>query len=498
MYRRTHCLDVWHCLESDVVANRQILLRFQAVFLGDTPCVSASTHCLDVWHCLESDVVANRQILLRFQAVFLGDTPCVSAHALLDVVVAFFPMEGFATTSSSATQPGKPRVFQDKGRMIMDKRIPTGRLVSTILLPLFAVASGSTAVAAEPSPRAAIFSAGDLRLSVEASADGIRLTSLSDTATKTELLAAKPAPLFTLTLREGPTGQETRLDADTGWSRVEITSQSEKELQLQWLAAKDERLEGIHVTAKAVADDSAHAIRWHLEVQNASQGWGVWRVLFPQAAIADLGGDACAFLPRGPGEVQPGLWRRPFQFRDTYPGAWMTMQFMAAYDRVRKTGLYIGLHDPSGSTKDLAVESRPAEKSVLFQFDVPAVNMGQPGAGMRFDGEAVWQLIRGDWFDAAVIYRDWVREKAGWYPALGAEGRSDTVPEMRTLSAWASGVRTLGLPVVHPRHRSSRRSRNSPSCSGCPWGCTGTVGIKFRSTTTTPTTSPRETVSRRR
>jgi len=39
-----------------------------------------------VWHCLESDVVANPQDHPRFQAVFVGQTPSVAALALLDVV----------------------------------------------------------------------------------------------------------------------------------------------------------------------------------------------------------------------------------------------------------------------------------------------------------------------------------------------------------------------------------------------------------------------------
>ena len=60
----------------------------------------------DVWHCLESDVVANQQDPPRFPAVLLiGQTQSVAPLALLDVVVASCPMEDFSTTSSSATQP---------------------------------------------------------------------------------------------------------------------------------------------------------------------------------------------------------------------------------------------------------------------------------------------------------------------------------------------------------------------------------------------------------
>jgi len=70
---------------------------------------------------LESDVVANPQDHPRFQAVFVGQTPSVSALALLDVVVASCPMEDFSTTSSSATQPLHFKVCADrrKNRLVL-------------------------------------------------------------------------------------------------------------------------------------------------------------------------------------------------------------------------------------------------------------------------------------------------------------------------------------------------------------------------------------------
>ena len=69
----------------------------------------------NVWHCLESDVVTNRQDPLRFPAVLLiGQTLSVPPLALLDVVVAFCRMEDFCTTSSSATQPPHLKVYANR------------------------------------------------------------------------------------------------------------------------------------------------------------------------------------------------------------------------------------------------------------------------------------------------------------------------------------------------------------------------------------------------
>jgi hypothetical protein len=113
------------------------------------------------------------------------------------------------------------------------------------------------------------------------------------------------------------------------------------------------------------------------------------------------------------------------------------MQFMAAYDETQPTGLYFANHDPWGSTKDLLVESRPAQNAVVLAFDHPVPDMGKPGNSFELSGVAVWQLLRGDWFDAAVTYRDWVRREAKWFPKLDQGRRLDTPEWMRELSVWA-------------------------------------------------------------
>ncbi len=63
---------------------------------------------------------------------------------------------------------------------------------------------------------------------------------------------------------------------------------------------------------------------------------------------------------------------------------------------------------------------------------------------------AVRQLFQGDWFDAAVIYRRWVREHARWYPRPADAGREDTPRWMRDLHVWAlgGGDPKSGKPVL--------------------------------------------------
>ncbi len=171
---------------------------------------------------------------------------------------------------------------------------------------------------------------------------------------------------------------------------------------------------------------------------------------FPQIAITELGPDAKVFFPRAPGEVQKGLWQREFHHQGLYPEPWTTMQFMAAYDEQSKTGLYVAMHDPNAGAKDISVASRPEERAVIFTFDHPAEDMSVGGNGFVLSGEAIWQLFRGDWFDAAMIYRHWTRREARWFPELGDEGRDDTPQWMRELPVWttASGDRAQVVSQV--------------------------------------------------
>ncbi len=303
-------------------------------------------------------------------------------------------------------------------------------------------------------------SAGQLGLILAETDGGVRVEQLIDRTNGRNLLSAAPLPLFELIMQEvadapvaeKPTdgadqGKDSssskpetcRLSAETGWQEANVVRPAAEGLQITWRRPRDARLGDLSVTARAVPDHGKNALRWTIEVDNPSTRWTIWRVVFPQVAVADLGPNAEVFLPRGSGEVQAGLWQREYRHRGTYPNGWTTMAFMAAYDADRQTGLYVGMHDPLGSTKDILIEGRPTDRAVVFAFDHPAEDMGRPGNDFHPEGRAVWQLLRGDWFDAALIYRDWVRREARWWPELGPDGRADTPLWMRELPVWLLG-----------------------------------------------------------
>jgi len=297
-------------------------------------------------------------------------------------------------------------------------------------------------LAANEAPRRVEVVAGDLEAVFDVAGNGIRLDHLRDRSTTT-VLATNAVPLFTLTLTNATTREHRIMTASDGWGEVDLRADRHR-LRLRWGAPLGEGLADVAVIAIAALDQRQSALRWTLRVDNRSAAWAVHQVVFPQLAVPELAQDAAVLFPRGPGEVQRGLWRRAFTYRGNYPDGWCAMQFLAAYRGGESpVGVYLGFHDPWGGTKRIEASSTPTNRVVRLAFEVPASDFHASGNDFDLNGEAVWQLLRGDWFDAATIYRAWARENARWWPRLAAEGRADTPLWMRELSAW---VMTGGAP----------------------------------------------------
>ena len=280
--------------------------------------------------------------------------------------------------------------------------------------------------------------AGDLRLVLERRSDGLALLDLADAASGSLLAGPDALPLFEVTLRNATNREEIRLTADRDWSEVTMDKgPGENTFTLQWKNPRNAALGALVVKARLRADASRHRLSWSLDAQGQAQPWSLWQVRFPQLSLVVGSAQSQLLLPQAAGVLRP-VGRDPLpSFHGDYPSGWMAMQLAALCEPPPGVGLYFGLHDPVGSTKSLTAENTGGARAVRLAWDIPAPGMGLPGNRFALSGEAVWQLLRGDWFDAAVIYRDWARAEAKWFPPLTADGRTDTPSWMRELCAWA-------------------------------------------------------------
>ncbi len=282
-----------------------------------------------------------------------------------------------------------------------------------------------------------VISAAELGLILERTGEGVEILGLYDIPQGRLLASSQESPLFDLTLQDTahPESPPRHLRADRGWEIV--TAEQKDAIKLAWKSPRDLPGAPLEVVATAEPNAATSSLTWAVSIRNVPSPWSVRQVTFPQLAISDLGPQGCVLYPQGCGIVTPDPWSHNFQYQGRYPSGWTTMQFLAAYEPTLKTGLYVGLHDPFASTKEMAIRTISEMRLLQVAYEHPAPDMGKPENDFTLSGQAVWRLLRGDWYDASQIYRQWVVREARWYPQLGEGGRQDTPLWMRELPLWA-------------------------------------------------------------
>lgn len=118
------------------------------------------------------------------------------------------------------------------------------------------------------------------------------------------------------------------------------------------------------------------------------------------------------FVPNGPGVVHKSPTQKGIIFNHPYPRAFCSMQYGAYYDD--DSGIFFSAADPRGRLKRLQFEGKNNNLSINFSVRVPYDAEDKPN---RFDMASpyVLELFRGDWFEAAQMYRKLMLDiKAAW------------------------------------------------------------------------------------
>ena len=290
----------------------------------------------------------------------------------------------------------------------------------------------------------AVASAG---LGLAVSQDHARIVSLYDLRHRRELLAT-PALWFRLKLQNAEGAQRT-LDSTAFFLRqpgavVGMESwraqQPREQFQLQFFS-KGTEFPGLTVTLKPTLLDDR--LQWSLEVDNARAEWSLLGVTAPVLQVAQLGDDIAddrVLVPNHFGRAYPVLGRPNFSAR--YPSGGACMQFMAVTDDT--SGLYLGCHDPTASTKQLICDQLSAGSGVPLSVEVNAPDATVPGNDFPVPGQFVIAAVNGGYFPACRLYRQWLDSKAPWWPEPGNFSRSD-------YPAWIQQTQTWSLTGGFPK-----------------------------------------------
>jgi len=263
---------------------------------------------------------------------------------------------------------------------------------------------------------------------------GLRLLSLVDAQTKTVLSARESVPLFTAELLDKETGKTVSINSDEGWEMVDEGRETGYLKFFTFAGAPLPEAKGLSV---ALLISPTQPGLWGWRVLQSVDRYEFRKLNYPQISLRNFGPTMKACYPHASGVVAENPVGKDLRWRGTYPSGWCSMQWTAIYCETKNVGLYAATHDSGGSVKDIRLDGNSVTNSLTIRFETPLPLIDKPDSIAV--GGCVLRTFHGDWFDAALIYRDFVRKAAEWYPRqkLGPDGRSDTPRWMKELCVWA-------------------------------------------------------------
>ena len=261
--------------------------------------------------------------------------------------------------------------------------------------------------------------AGDLSV-VLRDDGGLLLDAVNDAKTGSAFLS-ESRPLFSLTAERLADDETFTVSSADGWT-VNCTETDGSRL---FILSGCEKLPGVTVTL--TANLGCGRIGFETVLSSVNEEITLTVCDWPNLCF-DAGESAFLFQPYGSGEVWSSVARESFSQTENYPSYGASMQYLAFWDESKKRGVYYGLHDPAPASKLIHVSRAEGENTVTLKISQPLEGISKGCNSQRLYGENVWQIFDGDWFDAAMLYREWAIENASWIPETDENGRKD-VPQ---------------------------------------------------------------------
>lgn len=269
--------------------------------------------------------------------------------------------------------------------------------------------------------------AGELACAILVGRDGVELYSVRDKKTKKNFLTVK-RPLITLTARSLSCDETVTVGSESGWRQVAAT-ESGRDTVL--VLSENDRLPEVSVIICAHATDCR--IEWSVSLVSRNSEYALYECDYPILSF-DSGRNMHFFSPCGPGEEWSSL--EESRSCQNYPSYGASMQYLAFWNTATRRGVYYGLHDPSPAYKKIFFEKKKNDKFVTLKAIMPLTDIDVGGNSQTLYGSCVWQLFDGDWYEAAMLYREFFLKYAVWKPEINDGGRTDNPDWFKTATHW--------------------------------------------------------------
>jgi hypothetical protein len=234
-------------------------------------------------------------------------------------------------------------------------------------------------------------------------------------------------PLAKMLVQELSTGVLREVSAEKGWATVRVTRRETS--VLVYLDGHSGVTDlGFYIEARAV---KPNRIEWETRVINNNPGWTVLWASYP--GVNFRGGDPALIIPADSGRKITMPYKRCYSWSAPYASYSSSMPLFGLYDESKKTdnGLYVCVHDGTGARKEQFVKF--SRDCGYIENLYAAENRGKGANSFALRGRLVQEIFSGDWYDIAMIYRDFVHTRADWLPL---HGREDTPRWMRDVPMY--------------------------------------------------------------
>lgn len=230
--------------------------------------------------------------------------------------------------------------------------------------------------------------------------------------------------MFSATLKNINTNEKIEISSQSFWKAVKVEDNSR---YIKFRFAGPENIENVIFVLKGVKGDNN--ISWSVDVINDNRDWSVMSVTYPTPLMSAEHFDF--FIPLTSGRVIKDAGNKGY-YRDSDEEFLVRMHHFAVYGA--NNGIYIGIEDGKSAVKRFIVEAK--DKCADVHVDFFGINGGKPANSFSLYGVSKWQYFEGDWYDATMIYADFVYKKAEWLPEIDENGRPDTPEKFKEIPFW--------------------------------------------------------------
>ena len=277
----------------------------------------------------------------------------------------------------------------------------------------------------------------DINIGIDKLSNGVKLVSIK--RGKEELLNDINSEFFSLMIQNTQTKETKTLIPSDGWNNIKFRLYDKHIRSISLSQPKDSTLPST-LKVVIIIDQYKSASVMDLKVTGLGEHHSLLDATFPNFTIK-AENNSHFFLPLLFGQVIDNP-QDSINKTLTYPlgsdhklgGA--SMQYLAYYTHNNK-GMYFGFHDPKASIKKFHVKKMHG--GINIQGSIPIPNRTHAGNNWDYSGIFAIGLYKGDWYEAAQLYKHWVYTYSKFKPVDTAE-RLARAAEIAKISLWTEEV----------------------------------------------------------